>query len=132
MIIMAHGIETGFEPIGSRELLRQQVQYVHTQEKSLWIDTFGNIARYRNEFEASRLTVLQNDDRSLRIAVRCPELNPSVYNVPLTLVIDAPGVSEATATIDQTSQVIQTELHGEKQIVFDLVPGNTSVTVRWK
>ncbi len=50
----------------------------------LWVDTFGNIARYMRQRTSSTLTVLSEGASEIRLTLS-HSLDPSIYHVPLTL-----------------------------------------------
>jgi peptidoglycan/xylan/chitin deacetylase (PgdA/CDA1 family) len=81
----AHGVEDCWEPI-SPEFLKAVLDHVAQYEKYLAIETFGNIALYKTAYEN---TTLISSQASGSISVNlASELDPSLYNFPLTIVIN--------------------------------------------
>jgi hypothetical protein len=56
----------------------------HLLSKDLWVDTFGNIARYMRERISSTLTVLSESAYEIRL-ILFHHLDPTIYHFPLTL-----------------------------------------------
>jgi hypothetical protein len=56
----------------------------HLLSKDIWVDTFGNIARYMQERIFSTLTVLSESASEIRLTLSHP-LDPIIYHLPLTL-----------------------------------------------
>jgi peptidoglycan/xylan/chitin deacetylase (PgdA/CDA1 family) len=94
-VAMAHAIAHGYAELSDPEILRSHLKYVKDREREIWVDTFSNIARYEKERDGAKLEL------SGRIgSVTCvvsTTLDSKIYNVPLTIVIDAPGVTSASA-----------------------------------
>lgn len=94
-VIMAHGIGTGYAALSDPEILRAHFKEIKGRQNEIWVDTFANIARYQKEREDAKLTV-SGQARNLTCTLS-GTLDPQIYNVPLTLVVDAKGATSARA-----------------------------------
>lgn len=83
LVLVFHGVDSlGWEPIGHREL-ETYFSWIKSREDSLWIATFGEVARYMREKMA---TQVQSGLHDGKIEVRLSDtLDPKIYDVPLTL-----------------------------------------------
>lgn len=94
-VVMTHAIANGYAALSDPEILRAHFKYVKAHEGEIWVDAFANVARYEKERDTAKLTVTQKADR-----ITCTlsdTLDPQIYNVPLTIIIDAKGVTSAAA-----------------------------------
>jgi len=57
----------------------------------IWTATFGDVLRYVQERKAASVQIMRDDSSSLRLAFDLP-MNKEIYDVPLTLKVEIPGV----------------------------------------
>ena len=126
-VAMIHGITEGYDPIDP-DVLRAHLTYVKEHQNDLWVDTFGNIARYVRERDAAQLQVIGKTANSVTFILDTPLARPP-FDAPLTTVIAAPGATTAEAKTRDgrtlPAMVSQGALHVE------CVPGPEPVTVTW-
>ena len=126
-VAMIHGITEGYDPIDP-DVLRAHLTYVKEHQNDLWVDTFGNIARYVRERDAAQLQVIGKTANSVTFILDTPLTRPP-FDAPLTTVIAAPGATTAEAKTRDgrtlPAMVSQGALHVE------CVPGPEPVTVTW-
>ena len=127
-IAMIHAISAGYHALSSPEVLRQHFAYVKSQESKLWVDTFANVARYVAERDAAKVTVSKLDARSVLFVVNSTLANPP-YSVPLTLILDAPGVR--TATAERGAKALPVVVR-EGRVLIDAVPAPEEIRVTWE
>jgi peptidoglycan/xylan/chitin deacetylase (PgdA/CDA1 family) len=126
-IMMTHAIAKGYAAMSDPEIFHEHLKYVKSRERDIWVDTFATIARYEKERDDAKLTVTGQPG-----SVTCvlnDRLDPQLYDVPLTIVIDAPGATRATvkrAGRDLPAHVENGAIHVEA------APGAEPITVVWK
>ncbi|OAM89032.1 polysaccharide deacetylase family protein [Termitidicoccus mucosus] len=126
-IIMAHGIGRGYAAFTDPEILRDHFRHVKGRAHEIWVDTFANVARYVKERDNARLVVSSPIPGRL-VCVLSSTLEPAVYNVPLTLVIEAPVVTSARAKRAGGELPVRV-VPGAIQI--DAAPDKDPITVTW-
>jgi peptidoglycan/xylan/chitin deacetylase (PgdA/CDA1 family) len=83
LVLVFHGVDgVGWEPKKSNEL-KEYFFYMHERKDRLWIATFADVTKYLRERKACELleTVSKNQ---IQITLTS-SLDPSVYDIPLTL-----------------------------------------------
>ncbi len=126
-VVMAHAIANGYAALSDPEILRAHLRHVKSRERDIWVDTFANIARYEKE----------RDDANLKVAGRIGNLtcklsgalDPGIYNVPLTIVIDALGATSAHA--ERGGRKLPTHTTNGS-ILVEAVPDSEPIIVTWK
>ena len=130
-VLMTHGVTNGYAAMSDPNILRHHWKYVKEHGGDIWVDTFANVARYEKERDDAKLTIIGKiGDVSCTLT---STLDPKLYNVPLTLVVHAPGASsihaeragrELPASIQGDSILIQaisgtqtpSRLHGSNEL----------------
>ncbi len=126
-IMMTHAIAKGYAAMSDPEIFHEHLKYVKSREHEIWVDTFANVVRYEKERDEAKLTVAGTVGR-----ISCTitgSLDPKLYDVPLTIVIDAPSavsVHAERAGRELPARVVS----GAIQI--DAAPDKEPVTVVWK
>ena len=123
---MIHGVVDGFDPIDP-EVLRQHLTYVKQRGADLWVDTFGTIARYIRERDSAQLRVVSQTPQSIVFILDTPLSRPP-FDVPLTVIVPAPGVTSGEARSGDRALPCQASagvLHVE------CVPSPDKITVTW-
>lgn len=126
-IIMTHAVTHGYAEMSSPEVLRGHFKYVKAHEWDVWVDTFSNIARYDKEQNDAKLQVAGTAGN-----LTCTlgsTLDPALYDVPLTIVIDAAKATSAKA--ERTGKPLPTRV-GNDLIYVDAAPSTQAITVTWK
>ena len=78
-----HGVnDASWRPI-SLDLLTKIVDYVKRNERNIYVDTFGNISKYRLERENVSISRLDGN-----VVKLISNLDSTVFNLPLTMVIE--------------------------------------------
>jgi peptidoglycan/xylan/chitin deacetylase (PgdA/CDA1 family) len=83
LVLVFHGIDDiGWQPLTHQEL-DEYFQYIKSKEKDIWVETFGNVARYVRERMDSKIKV---DHKKTKLLITLTHsLDPTRYDVPLTL-----------------------------------------------
>jgi len=128
-VIMAHGIATGYAAFSDPGILRTHLKYVKSRESDVWVDTFANIARYKKEREDAKLTISGKAGK-----VSCVlegTLDPQIYNVPLTVVIDVADAKVKSASARRNEQELPIRI-GKGSIYLQASPSPQPITITWK
>lgn len=126
-ILMTHGITNGYASMSGPEVLSVHWKYVKGRERDFWVDTFANIARYEKERDDAKLLLTGKVGN-----VTCTltsTLDPQLYDVPLTIVVDAPGVTSALA--ERGGQELPAHVV-KGSILVQAAPSTQPVTITWK
>jgi len=126
-ILMAHAIVDGYAALSDPEILRAHLKYVKSREPDIWVDTFANVARYERERDEAKLTLSGKPGDV--ICVLSSTLDPKLYDVPLTIIIDAAGVSSASARRGSQELPVRVE---QGSIYVEASPGEQPITITWK
>ncbi len=127
-IAMIHGISAGYHPLSSPEVLCEHLSYVKTHDDQIWVDTFANVARYVAERDAAEITIRKQTSSSVVVILDSPLSSPP-YNQPLTLLIDAPTASMATATRAGKPLAVTIK---DNLLLVDTVPSSDEIHIEWK
>ena len=126
-VIMTHAIESGYAAFSDPEILRTHLKYVKSRGNDIWVDTFANVARYGKERDVAKLVVTgQPGNITLMLS---STLDSQTYNVPLTIVIDAPDATSVHAKrsgIELPARVDKGSIHVEAS------PATEPITIKWK
>jgi peptidoglycan/xylan/chitin deacetylase (PgdA/CDA1 family) len=126
-VVMAHAITNGYAAMSSAEVLRGHWKYVKSRERDIWVDTFANVARYEKERDEAKLTIVgKTGDVSCTLT---SALDPQLYDVPLTLVVHAPGASSVHA--ERAGRELPVSVGGDA-ILVQAIPGAQPITITWK
>lgn len=126
-VLMAHAIANGYAALSDPEILRTHLKYVKSREREIWVDTFANVARYEKERDDAKLTV-SGKTGSVTCVLRST-LDPQLYHVPLTIVIDANGARSARA--DRAGNQLTVRVENDS-IYIQAAPGVQPIAITWK
>lgn len=85
-VTMTHGIRTGYDCFGDETRLWRMFDYALSKSETLWIATFHDIAAYIKERDNTTLHI--NVHKNEIIVKPHPKLNKSIFNFPLTMIVD--------------------------------------------
>ena len=125
-VVMTHAITNGYAAMNSPDVLLDHWKYVKSHHRDIWVDTFANIARYEKEREATKL-VITGKEGDLSCRLTCA-LDPQLYNVPLTIVISAPGAT--TANAERAGEKLPVRIV-DGSIQVDAAPGEAPINITW-
>ena len=126
-IVMTHAITHGYAALTDPEILHDHFKYVKSRQQDMWVDTFANVVRYEKERDDAKLEVTEKSG-----GVSCvvsSSLDPQIFNVPLTLVIDASGATSAHAK--RAGQELPVRV-GNGSIYVGAAPGSQPITITWE
>ncbi len=126
-VIMAHGIANGYAALTDPEILRGHLRYVKSHEREIWVDTFANIARYEKERDDAKLKVSGTAGN-----ITCTlgsTLDPKIYDMPLTIVIDADKATSLKA--ERAGKKLPARI-GNGTIQVDAAPAPEPISITWK
>jgi peptidoglycan/xylan/chitin deacetylase (PgdA/CDA1 family) len=126
-VMMTHAITDGYAAMSSPEVFHAHLKYVKGLEGQVWVDTFANVARYEKEADDAKLKVTGGGGSAT--VVVGGTLDPKVYDVPLTIVVDAANATSAVAKRAGKELPVRV---GHGSIYVQAAPGAEPVTVTWK
>ncbi len=126
-VLMAHAITNGYAAMTSPEVLREHLKYVNSRGQDIWVDTFANIACYEQERDEARLTL--TGKAGSVTCVLSSSLDPQRYNVPLTIVIDAPRATSASA--ERSGRQLPVHIT-DNSIRIQAPPSSQPIIIRWE
>ena len=128
VVAMIHGIDSGYLPFAGRAIFKDHLDYVKSKEAQVWVAPIGVIRRYEQERTTAKIEA-KPGAKKVTFTLSCP-LEPTIYSVPLTVVIASGPAKSVSAKRDGGGEVKATA-HGDV-ILCDAAPGKGAVTVTWK
>lgn len=128
-VTMIHGISTGYHPLSSPDVLRNHLAYVHGHAAQIWVETFGNVARYVAERDAAVISDIRRSKRSATFTVTTSLANP-LYDFPLTIVVPVPSIAAGRPKATRDGSPIPC-VSVEGAVLVDVAPSHLPVTVTW-
>lgn len=129
IVPMIHAIEKGYAAFTSASVLEEHFKYVATLKDRIWIDTFGNIARYVKARDAAKLEVAKIEN-GVTFTLTTPTLDPKLFNVPLTVLVEI-KTGAASAVVKRGDDALPITLTPDG-IRVEVEPGPIPVTVTWR
>lgn len=119
LVLVFHGIDgIGWEP-KTREDLEVYFNYINDRTDSLWVDTFANVTKYIRE---RKNTIIGNTVQGDTIIVNISnDLDPNVYDVPITLKTYVPNTWETVQINKRNKQGAPTRIVVNKDTVGSYV-----------
>lgn len=114
LVIAAHGVEEGWEPITS-SFLEKCLKKVGSERQRIWVDHFGNLAKYKIERQNTSIISSESNGR-LNIFLES-SLDTSVFNYPLTIVIDCPQYKKSPITPIAGTTIADSKYIGDKLLL---------------
>lgn len=127
-VIMAHGISYGYAAFTDPQIFRTHLNYVKSRAADIWVDTFANVARYEKERDDANLAVSASSPGRL-VFTLTGTLDPALYTVPLTVVLDIPAAKSARAVRAGHDLPVRVSASA---VQIDAVPSPEPVTVIWQ
>jgi hypothetical protein len=121
-----HAIETGGYQNIPAATFTDQVAALATRSDDLYIAPVGEVIRYIRQRDAASATVTSNDGTTLILSLT-DSLDDSVYNIPLTLVFDAPSGWTSVEAVQDGAPVAAALVEGT--VVLNAVPDAGDITV---
>ena len=112
--------------------MKGHLDYLDENRDKIWIETFGNVARYIRERDAADVKEKSSDDNSFTVEVT-DDLADSIFNYPLTLRRPLPDdwdEEKVTVTQNGDSTGFKVVTDGsDKFIQFEAVPDSGDVVI---
>jgi hypothetical protein len=124
---MTHGIAKGYAALSDPEILHAHLKYVKSRDQDIWVDTFANISRYEKERDEAKLNMTGKPGNST--CMLSSTLDPKLYDVPLTVVIDAAGVTLARAKRAPQELPVRIE---KGSIYVEAAPSDQPIVITWQ
>jgi hypothetical protein len=92
-VAMHHGIGTDTHSwaVTNLDTLIKHLAYLDQNRAKIWVENFGNVARYIHERDSSKITVKSSSGTSITITVTNNLKKDSIYNFPLSIRTQRPG-----------------------------------------
>jgi peptidoglycan/xylan/chitin deacetylase (PgdA/CDA1 family) len=126
-VMMTHAITDRYAAMSSPEIFHAHLKYVKGLEGKVWVDTFGNVARYEKEADDAKLKVTGGDGSAM--VVVSGTLDPKIYDVPLTVVVEAAGATSAVARRGGKALPVRV---AKGAVYVQAAPGADAIAVSWK
>jgi hypothetical protein len=119
-VLLFHGIDNdgGYSPIAS-SVLRTHLQHIDSLKNTIWVSTFGNVARYIRERDSVSVREVSNTANSNTIQVT-DNLDNSVFDYPISVRRARPS-GWSQFSVMQNGLNIAFSIVGQ-DILFDVVP----------
>jgi oligosaccharide reducing-end xylanase len=131
-VYLIHGIDNdgGYSPI-TTATLQGSIDYLSANKDKFWVETFGNVARYILERNATSVKETSASDDSITLEVT-DNLDDTIFNYPITLRRPLPENWTSAAVLQNNKSVNAqiVDVASKKYIMFDVVPdgGNVIIT----
>jgi oligosaccharide reducing-end xylanase len=127
-----HGIgsETHGWAVTNLNAMKSHLDYLDKNRDKIWIETFGNVARYIKERDAASIAVKSSDDKSITITVT-DNLVDSVFNYPLSIRRALPD-GWTTAAVTQKGVAVDDSIitvNSKKYVMFKAVPDGGDIVI---
>jgi len=130
-VYLIHAIDgdNGYSPLASSNL-QASVDYLSTNQPKFWVESFGHIARYIKERNATSVAETANTGDSITLQVT-NNLDNTIYNVPITLRRPLPANWPAAAVSQNNAPIIPqlVSTNSTNYVMFDVVPNGGDVTL---
>ena len=130
LVLVFHGVDgVGWEAIPHEEL-DEYFSYIKQNEDRLWVDTFGNVARYMRERMNGKV---QSTEEADVITVELTHtLDPEIYTLPLTIrtYVDDDWKTIAIRQGSEEKQLIPDEDARGMYVQYQAVPNGGPITIR--
>jgi oligosaccharide reducing-end xylanase len=131
-VCMHHGIGSQSHNWATTNLdaMKGHLKYLDENRNKIWMETFGNVARYIKERNAATLKVKSSTDSKFTITLT-DNLADSIYNYPLTIRRPLPD-GWTDVAVYQNSKLIADSIvtiESKKYIMFNAVPDSGDIVI---
>lgn len=127
LVWLIHGIDN--DPaccLITSSVLQLNLDYVTTNTNKWWVETFGNICGYIQEWNATVLTVVSNGTTSIALRLT-NNLDNAIFNYSVTLRRPLPSGWPAAAITQNGTSVSGQIVNGN--LMFDVVPNGGDIVL---
>lgn len=132
LVLVFHGVNgIGWEPRTGAEL-KEYFSYINERNSQLWIATFADVTKYIRERKSTEIAIdVQNDTMTVNFS---SDLDPQVYDVPLTCKTYVPDVWGNTVVIGNGIQEDMSKLETKRDskgsyVLYSVIPGAEEITL---
>ena len=111
--------------------MKTHLDYLDKNRNKIWMETFGNVARYIQERDKAKITAKATTDNSFTITVDAAGLDTSIFNYPLCIRREMPS-GWTTPKVTQNGKEVKDTIitDGSKKFIqFDAVPNGGDVVL---
>jgi oligosaccharide reducing-end xylanase len=129
---MHHGIGSDSHSWATTNLdeMKKHLEYLDTKRSTIWVETFGNVARYIKERDAAKATVTSSDDKTVKLTVTTTtNLDKTIFNYPLSLRCELPS-GWTDPTVSQGGKAMKDTIvtvGSTKYLMFQAVPDGSEI-----
>ena len=132
-VAMHHGIGTDTHSwaVTNLDTLIKHLAYLDQNRDKIWVETFGNVARYIKERDSSKITVKSSNSTSITISLTNNMGKDSIFNYPLTVRTQLP-TGWTTVIIKQGGKTVwdsMVTVNTTHYIMFKAVPNAGDVVL---
>ena len=120
-VTMSHGITHGYDAFGCADSLWRMLDVAKSLESVIWIATMSEVAAYIAERQNT--TLVSSVSGNVMSVSLHSNLDPGLYNVPLTLILSSMPVS-----VSQGGSALQVESDGSRFFV-DVQPSSQPILI---
>jgi hypothetical protein len=125
-VAMHHGIGTDTHSwaVTNLDTLIKHLAYLDQNRDKIWVESFGNVARYIRERDSSKITVKSSGAAGITITVTNTMGKDSIFNYPLSIRTQLPAGWTA-ATVKQGGKTVWDSIvtvSSSQYIMFKAVP----------
>ncbi len=129
IVAMIHGIDTGYLPFAGRKIFQDHLTYLASKTDQVWVAPLGTIGRYMKERDQAKLSIIKSTHKTISLTLT-HELDVTLYQVPLTIVLHCEGATSVTAKSEK-NKTISASVKGSV-IHCNIIPGPDIVTISWE
>ena len=106
------------------------LDYLDKNRGKIWIETFGNVARYIKERDAAKVTVKSYTVDKITLAVT-DNLADSIFNFPLSLRCEQPSGWLTASALQNGKKIFDTivTVNAKKYVLFQAVPNGGDIVL---
>lgn len=132
LVYLLHGVDNdnGYSPTSS-DTLRKSLEYLKENEQKVWVNTFGNVARYIKERNCASISETATTATSISLELSDTLSNNEWYDIALSIRRALPdGWNNATVSQNGT-EVKDTVIivNGVKYVQFDALPDGGTIVI---
>ena len=128
-----HGIgnESHGWAVTNLNAVKDHLKYLDQNRDKIWIETFGNVARYIKERDAASVKVQSSDENNITIEVTHNLGDDSIFNYPLSIRRPLPDGWTQAEVIQDEKEVEDTiiTVDSKKYVMFKAVPNGGDVVI---
>lgn len=132
VVFCNHGIDNDGHGWANTSIseMKTHLDYLDKNRSKVWVETFGNVARYIHERDAAKVAVKSSTSSSYTITVT-DNLADSIFNFPLSIRTEMPSnwttvaVKQGTKAMDDTIVTVSSK----KYVMFQAVPNAGDVVI---